>query len=42
MSRTLEDLKAGPIQDYWLDRYEVTNREFKVCVGKGRYRDQRY
>ncbi len=37
-----EDLTAVPIRDYWIDRYEVTNREFKTFIEKGGYRDQRY
>jgi eukaryotic-like serine/threonine-protein kinase len=30
------------LDDFWLDRYEVTNREFKRFVDQGGYQDQRY
>jgi pimeloyl-ACP methyl ester carboxylesterase len=30
------------LPDYWLDKYEVTNREFKAFVAAGGYRDPKY
>jgi dienelactone hydrolase/predicted Ser/Thr protein kinase len=35
---------AQPVQlpDFWIDKYEVTNREFKRFVDAGGYRDPRY
>jgi eukaryotic-like serine/threonine-protein kinase len=38
----LEDLPAVTLGDFWIDRYEVTNREFKAFVDAGGYRDQRF
>jgi len=34
----------GPVDvpDFWIDRYEVTNRQFKDFVDAGGYRDRRY
>jgi cephalosporin-C deacetylase-like acetyl esterase len=37
-----EDVPAIRIQDYWIDRYEVTNKQFKVFVDRGGYRERRY
>jgi tRNA A-37 threonylcarbamoyl transferase component Bud32 len=37
-----EDAPAIPIQDYWIDRYEVTNQQFKEFTDKGGYRDRKY
>lgn len=34
--------RAGELQDYWLDRFEVTNRQFKQFVDQGGYGDPRY
>jgi len=31
-----------PLQDYWIDKYEVTNREFKVFVDRGGYANSEY
>jgi eukaryotic-like serine/threonine-protein kinase len=33
---------AIPIGAYWIDRYEVTNREFKKFIDAGGYRDPKY
>jgi eukaryotic-like serine/threonine-protein kinase len=33
---------AVQLPDYWIDRYEVTNREFKKFVDAGGYRDPKY
>ncbi len=35
---------AQPVQlgEFWLDRYEVTNREFKAFVDQGGYREKRF
>ena len=33
---------AGEFPDFYIDRYEVTNRQFKAFVEGGGYRDQRY
>ncbi len=30
------------VNDFWLDRYEVTNRQYKEFVDQGGYRTQRY
>ncbi|HEU5181047.1 MAG TPA: protein kinase [Candidatus Polarisedimenticolia bacterium] len=30
------------LADFWLDRFEVTNREFKVFVDRGGYRERAY
>src|SRR5271157_1438280 len=37
-----EQLPAVPLQDYWIDRYEVTNREFKHFLDQGGYQKQEY
>ncbi len=37
-----EDLPAIRLEDYWLDRYEVTNRQFKEFLDQGGYRKQNY
>src|SRR5260221_317212 len=29
---------VGELEDYWIDRYEVTNRQFKAFVDQGGYR----
>ena len=34
--------KAVPLADYWIDKFEVTNAEFKQFVDAGGYRDQKY
>jgi cephalosporin-C deacetylase-like acetyl esterase len=33
---------ASAVGDFWLDRYEVTNRQFKEFVDRGGYRTPRY
>lgn len=38
----LAHLPAVPLQDYWIDQYEVTNREFKKFVDAGGYTNPRY
>jgi formylglycine-generating enzyme required for sulfatase activity/DNA-binding winged helix-turn-helix (wHTH) protein len=30
------------LADYWIDKFDVTNREFKTFIDHGGYRDQRY
>jgi len=37
--RTTQEVELA---DYWLDRYEVTNREFKKFVDQGGYRERAY
>jgi eukaryotic-like serine/threonine-protein kinase len=37
-----EDIPAILVQDYWIDRYEVTNRQFKEFLDKGGYRKPHY
>jgi dienelactone hydrolase len=32
----------GELKDFWIDRFEVTNREFKVFVDQGGYRKRDY
>ncbi len=33
---------VGDVDDFWIDRFEVTNREFKAFVDRGGYRDRNY
>ena len=35
-------LPAVQLTDYWLDKYEVTNRQFQEFVSRGGYQDRRY
>jgi formylglycine-generating enzyme required for sulfatase activity len=35
-------LPAVPLRDYWIDRYEVTNKQFKQFLDQGGYRKQEY
>jgi serine/threonine protein kinase/formylglycine-generating enzyme required for sulfatase activity len=37
-----EDVPPVPIEDYWIDRYEVTNKQFKEFVDYGGYRKPEY
>jgi cephalosporin-C deacetylase-like acetyl esterase/predicted Ser/Thr protein kinase len=37
-----EDLPAVPLTDYWIDKYEVTNAQFKQFLDQGGYRKQEY
>jgi serine/threonine protein kinase/cephalosporin-C deacetylase-like acetyl esterase len=37
-----EDQPSVPLEDYWLDRYEVTNKQFKDFLDHGGYRKQEY
>ena len=37
-----DGLPALRLQDYWLDRFEVTNIQFKEFVDEGGYREQRF
>ncbi|MBI3932725.1 MAG: protein kinase [Acidobacteria bacterium] len=34
--------REARLDDFWLDRHEVTNRQFKEFVDKGGYKDRRY
>ncbi len=38
----LEHVPAFQLTDFWIDRTEVTNRDFKRFVDTGGYRDRRY
>ncbi len=38
----LDHLPAVPLGDYWIDKYEVTNREFKQFLDAGGYKDPKY
>jgi serine/threonine protein kinase len=38
----LTDLRSPDLEDYLIDRYEVTNRQFQEFVDRGGYRDPRY
>jgi formylglycine-generating enzyme required for sulfatase activity/cephalosporin-C deacetylase-like acetyl esterase len=38
----LTDLRALDLEDYLIDRYEVTNRQFKEFVDQGGYREGKY
>lgn len=37
-----EQLPSILLEDYWIDRYEVTNRQFKEFVSHGGYQKQEY
>jgi eukaryotic-like serine/threonine-protein kinase len=37
-----EDLPAVLLGDYWIDRYEVTNKQFKEFLDKAGYKEQKY
>jgi len=37
-----EDLPAILLGDYWIDRYEVTNKQFKEFLDKAGYKEQKY
>jgi eukaryotic-like serine/threonine-protein kinase len=37
-----DQTRAVQLPDFWMDRYEVTNREFKRFVDAGGYRDLKY
>jgi hypothetical protein len=41
-SVAVPDTAAGESSDYWLDRYEVTNEEYKEFVNAGGYAEPRY
>ena len=32
---------TAPLSDYWIDRTEVTNRDYKQFVDRGRYDERR-
>jgi formylglycine-generating enzyme required for sulfatase activity/dienelactone hydrolase len=38
----LDHLPPQRLRDFWIDRYEVSNREFKRFVDAGGYRDRKY
>jgi pimeloyl-ACP methyl ester carboxylesterase len=38
----LDHLQAEPLQDFFMDRHEVTNRDYKRFVDAGGYRDPRF
>lgn len=38
----LEHIPPFELQDFWIDRYEVTNREYKRFVDAGGYGDRRF
>ncbi len=40
--RTSDQTRTVELPDFWMDRYEVTNREFKRFVDAGGYRDRKY
>jgi len=37
-----EDSPELPLQDYWIDQFEVTNRQFKTFVDQGGYAKREY
>jgi formylglycine-generating enzyme required for sulfatase activity len=39
---TVRGLPAVKLDDFWLDKYEVTNRQFKAFVDQGGYRKRDY
>jgi len=38
----LEHVKGVPLPDYWIDKYEVTNKQFKEFVDRGGYEKREY
>ncbi len=38
----LDEAPAAKLDPYWIDKYEVTNREFKRFVDAGGYKDPKY
>ena len=42
LAADLEKLPRVPLQDYWIDKYEVTNKQFKEFLDQGGYRKQEY
>jgi eukaryotic-like serine/threonine-protein kinase len=38
----LYSIRPVELQDYWIDKYEVTNRQFKEFVDRGGYRNREY
>ena len=38
----LDHLPEVELPDYWIDRYEVTNKDFKEFVDQGGYRKREY
>jgi eukaryotic-like serine/threonine-protein kinase len=39
---TTDDLKPVQLADYWIDKYEVTNKQFKEFVDRGGYHKREY
>jgi formylglycine-generating enzyme required for sulfatase activity len=37
-----DEVNAVDLEDYWIDRCEVTNRQFKEFVDQGGYRERKY
>ncbi|HEY2361662.1 MAG TPA: protein kinase [Candidatus Angelobacter sp.] len=37
-----EGMPELPLKDYWIDQYEVTNRQFKAFVDQGGYKKREY
>jgi serine/threonine protein kinase/formylglycine-generating enzyme required for sulfatase activity/cephalosporin-C deacetylase-like acetyl esterase len=42
LAADLEKLPRLPLQDYWIDKYEVTNKQFKEFLDQGGYRKEEY
>ena len=42
LTNGFELLPRVPLTSYWIDRYEVTNRQFKQFVDQGGYQKQEY
>jgi len=38
----LDHLPAVKLRDFWIDRHEVTNRDFRKFVDEGRYRRREF
>ena len=38
----LDHIKGVPLPDYWIDKYEVTNKKFKEFVDRGGYENRDY
>ena len=42
LTQGLEELPPIPLQDYWIDKYEVTNKQFKRFLDQGGYHQPQY
>ncbi len=42
LTKGLDNIPRIPLQDYWIDKFEVTNKQFKQFLDAGGYRKQEY